>query len=375
MSKNISIKVGGVSRNFSNVPKIQTEEAVSGDTINWIPEDEANDYAVTETLRITQNGTYHPSSGKCGFSEVVANVSGGGGGTLIEKTITANGDYYAVDDNADGYSKVSVNIVTPINYVTQAEYDALTLEQKIALGFIIIRNNDYQLNGVWYDFTHAGETILPYSVSADVIVYSEASTFNGVDAWGVGQFKVNYNDKVIYDPASASVSIRNWSISAPKAEGVIDLKDEYNYIPPDFTVYAVCACDKSTTDFGYIISIFGAYIPYSCPVVACNGDYRIQCGVFAKDRNTTLTDMQNKFFVCAIKFSRTSGKAKIFVNDYASDAMDIDLAKTYRYIHLCIASNNQYTDSRFKFVGCVKNIESDEVITNNIGYLRNVYNI
>lgn len=116
MSKNISVKVGGVSRNFSNVPKIQTEEAVTGNNINWIPEDEANDYAITESARITENGTYHPSSGKCGFDEVVVNVSGGGGSTLVEKTITANGDYYAIDDNADGYSKVTVNVPPRIDF-------------------------------------------------------------------------------------------------------------------------------------------------------------------------------------------------------------------------------------------------------------------
>lgn len=153
MSKNISVKVGGVSRNFSNVPKIQTEEALSGNTINWIPEDEANDYAVTETLRITQNGTYHPSSGKCGFNEVVVNVSGGGG-TLIEKNITQNGDYYATDDNADGYSKVSVNVPSDIptgytiaSWMTNAEWTAfkaltnLQQYQNRQRGFLIIADS------------------------------------------------------------------------------------------------------------------------------------------------------------------------------------------------------------------------------------------
>jgi len=161
MSKNISIKVGGVSRNFSNVPKIQTEEAVTGDNINWIPEDEANDYAITESARITQNGTYHPSSGKCGFNEVVVNVSGGGGGTLVEKTITENGDYYAIDDEADGYSKVTVNVGggcgTPISF---ADYLNLTLEQRIATPYLIgdnkfgIRVDNSPLKTAWWDFVN-----------------------------------------------------------------------------------------------------------------------------------------------------------------------------------------------------------------------------
>ena len=156
MSKNISIKVGGVSRNFSNVPKIQTEEALTGDTINWIPEDEANDYAITESARITENGTYHPSSGKCGFNEVVVNVQGGGTATLIEKTVTQNGDYYATDDNADGYSKVTVNVGGTV--VSMADYLNLTYAQKIATPYLIgddkfglsVDNRTPQI--AWYDF-------------------------------------------------------------------------------------------------------------------------------------------------------------------------------------------------------------------------------
>ena len=37
-------------------------------------------------------------------------ITGGGGSTLIEKSITANGVYNASDDSADGYSKVTVSV-------------------------------------------------------------------------------------------------------------------------------------------------------------------------------------------------------------------------------------------------------------------------
>ena len=40
---------------------------------------------------------------------------GGGSATLIEKTITANGEYNASDDGADGYKKVEINVVPPSN--------------------------------------------------------------------------------------------------------------------------------------------------------------------------------------------------------------------------------------------------------------------
>ena len=47
------------------------------------------------------------------FSALLARARKGGGGgsaTLIEKIITENGTYNASDDNADGYSKVTVNV-------------------------------------------------------------------------------------------------------------------------------------------------------------------------------------------------------------------------------------------------------------------------
>lgn len=44
------------------------------------------------------------------MAAAVQSIPTGGGGTLIEKTITANGTYDAEDDDADGYSSVTVNV-------------------------------------------------------------------------------------------------------------------------------------------------------------------------------------------------------------------------------------------------------------------------
>ena len=54
----------------------------------------------------TTNDTYDTTL----INSVTVNVSGGGGATLITKAITANGTYDASDDNADGYSEVTVNV-------------------------------------------------------------------------------------------------------------------------------------------------------------------------------------------------------------------------------------------------------------------------
>ena len=45
--------------------------------------------------------------------KVVMVTGGGGGATLITKTITENGTYDAEDDDADGYSSVTVNVPQP----------------------------------------------------------------------------------------------------------------------------------------------------------------------------------------------------------------------------------------------------------------------
>lgn len=58
------------------------------------------------TKTITQNGT---GIDVAAYADVDVNVSGGGS-TLGTKTITANGEYDATDDNLDGYSEVTVSV-------------------------------------------------------------------------------------------------------------------------------------------------------------------------------------------------------------------------------------------------------------------------
>lgn len=46
------------------------------------------------------------------FVAAINAISGGGGSTLVTKTITENGTYTATDDGANGYSEVTVNVPT-----------------------------------------------------------------------------------------------------------------------------------------------------------------------------------------------------------------------------------------------------------------------
>lgn len=90
----------GMSSVIVNVPNTYTQgdegKVVSGGAL------------VSQTSKsITANGTVDTTLN----NEVVVNVpTGGGGSTLITKNIGANGEYNASEDDADGYSKVTVAV-------------------------------------------------------------------------------------------------------------------------------------------------------------------------------------------------------------------------------------------------------------------------
>ena len=62
------------------------------------------------TKNITENGTYNASSDDLdGYSSVVVNVQGGGGGTIEPLSVTQNGTY-TPPSGVDGYAPVVVNV-------------------------------------------------------------------------------------------------------------------------------------------------------------------------------------------------------------------------------------------------------------------------
>ena len=71
---------------------------------------------------------------------VTGSYEGGGSSTLITKTITQNGTYDAEDDNADGYSSVTVNVQ---NYTWQEEYNATVTVQDLGEDVNYVWLEDY----------------------------------------------------------------------------------------------------------------------------------------------------------------------------------------------------------------------------------------
>lgn len=118
-----------------------------------------------------------------GFVTAIGNIpTGGGGSTLITKSISANGTYAASSDNADGYSSVTVNV--PMLYVKAGQYtvaeswesgktgkemitDALAgLYDANAFSYVLIFNNNTNTSGY----------------RADAIVTSKAASSSDVDS-------------------------------------------------------------------------------------------------------------------------------------------------------------------------------------------------
>lgn len=97
-----------------------------------------NGELIAQTARstpITQNGTYSTVLN----SEVEVNVSGGGGATLVPKSINANGTYDPASDNADGYSPVTVSV--PNTYAASDEGKVVSNGALVAQGSDTVTQN------------------------------------------------------------------------------------------------------------------------------------------------------------------------------------------------------------------------------------------
>lgn len=93
---------------FTNIANAIRSKTGSSDTMtpSEMPDEIAGIETPMDSINITRNGTYEPSEGR-GYNQVIVEVPEP---TLITKSITANGTYSASDDNADGYSSVTVAV-------------------------------------------------------------------------------------------------------------------------------------------------------------------------------------------------------------------------------------------------------------------------
>ena len=91
----------------SAISVVDTEDSHGGTIRTITAVDLSADTVTAATL--LQGYTAHDRLGNA-----ITGTATGGGSTLTEKTITANGTYSATDDGADGYSSVTVDVPEPI---------------------------------------------------------------------------------------------------------------------------------------------------------------------------------------------------------------------------------------------------------------------
>lgn len=68
-----------------------------------------------------KGGTIPANKNTNNLPDAIDSIPSGGSATLITKTITENGTYDATEDNADGYSQVTVNVIPTSEYIVTLE--------------------------------------------------------------------------------------------------------------------------------------------------------------------------------------------------------------------------------------------------------------
>jgi len=137
-----------------------------------------------------------PDTGYDGLAQVtVAASQGGGGSTLITKSISANGTYSASSDNADGYSQVTVAV--PNSYSQSDE------GKVVSNGALVSQTSQNITTNGTYDTTLKNEVVVSVSgggtpsATAHIIYFEFTdSTDATINAW--------YNDSFISDAITAT---------------------------------------------------------------------------------------------------------------------------------------------------------------------------
>lgn len=201
--------------------------------------------SVANAIR-TKGGTSASLTFPSDFVSAINAISGGGGSTLISKSITANGTYNATDDSADGYSQVTVNVPTGGGGLTfesgTYEPSADTSGEKIlfanshseapvcimmvdATGTANTTTNT-NMTFIWFDYYKLYRIGLPWSSSAfryatafyiyrasSATALTQGATHCAYNSDNAGSGAINYprfwTDELGFTPNSASTS-RYW---------------------------------------------------------------------------------------------------------------------------------------------------------------------
>lgn len=287
---------------------------------------------------------------------------GGNASTLISKSITQNGTYDAINDNADGYSSVVVNVSGGgVAFNTQAQWDALTLAQKKAQGLTVIRNAPTDAIGNWFDLTNANSEYLPYS--SNVVCDASIDNFDATSrSWG--GFTLSNLLTANADGIGVDVNGRNASPDCVYYD--LGVKDT------DFTAYIV---------FKYSVA-YGACAVLGASYQESNGNcaYIIEdsmvniAGVCNGRENIGNPHIANTYIVSAI---RNNSKTISFFKNTAkgTDRTAFNVGQNVTIATQYPNLGGYGTNITVAYAGVINEAEIDSVVINNIKALMTRFEI
>lgn len=204
MSKNITIQQSGTAQTLNNIDKLRTSE-IGGGSCNWVPEDGTHQAILTAT----DNGTFTASDdGYHSYSQVVVDVAGGGGTSVVGTWPDGNDYEFTVDDET-GYVDMellpsSIAVTTPPTNTTYTEGDTLDFS-----GIVVTA---YCGDGSIYDTEDYPDGIVPLNeLSFDPTIAPEGA------------------DSSHYDPSLSAGTIIKSYTNISTSDSMIDT---YNVITP-----------------------------------------------------------------------------------------------------------------------------------------------
>lgn len=308
----------------------------------------------------------------------LANMWASGGGSsavLIEKTISANGVYEASDDDADGYSKVTVD--TGVDLMTQAAWDLLPTEDKQAMGLVALQteNSGYKrgilINGTDYQ---PANTYIPYSDNAEVLCAAYVDNFDASsETWGIGSSPAMY-----MDPSHRpSINVAENAVQVFSATNAVTPYVDKGTTSDPFTAYAVIKLTNYPNQYSRILCSVGD--AQQNKAILMNGD-PMWISAWSNDTSTSYSSTSDYVVIC-IRYG-SSGDAAGYIYDTSDDSIykvSKPTTMTDTVVVLCRShisttrSEPRDADAYVRFFGVVGESETDEVIEANMTNLYNTF--
>lgn len=161
-------------------------------------------------VEMDSNKEFRYDAGAKVWHEVTDGGSGGSGSaTLIEKTITANGTFVAAGDDADGYSKVVINVPLDIKKITSklgidkddnTNYGYLTIYEPLSSGVVSVPWRSDKRSEIVIIKSPVSRIVIAAQISG-VITFTPKADYEGIfqQGGGVDNIRINGDDVVPND--------------------------------------------------------------------------------------------------------------------------------------------------------------------------------